>query len=265
MINYPPLTNVDGSEPEPFTEEKFAEVNNEISEGMILPQAPGTAQAEIETPEGEGVVEDVDVSVEDSVDVADFSISRSDVQGMYPDVELEVGLVLHIGDDECEIINFETVEGEELIGLSVLTEEELVEANESAEDVASQIEESQTEEPVDMDFDIDDAVVHVPSDSMLKTQSSAVEDLDDVINEDDISPEKAAEIERAMEIMNSKVELSPAEQAIHDAINIEVIDLYGSKFPFTFKLSGDQYTVQLESGESFILAAAYVESLKEEV
>jgi len=265
MINYPPLTNVDGSEPEPFTEEKFAEVNNEISEGMILPQAPGTAQAEIETPEGEGVVVDVDESVEDSVDVADFSISRSDVQGMYPDVELEVGLVLHIGDDECEIINFETVEGEELIGLSVLTEEELVEANESAEDVASQIEESQTEEPVDMDFDIDDAVVHVPSDSMLKTQSSAVEDLDDVINEDDISPEKAAEIERAMEIMNSKVELSPAEQAIHDAINIEVIDLYGSKFPFTFKLSGDQYTVQLESGESFILAAAYVESLKEEV
>jgi hypothetical protein len=227
-----------------------------------LPQAPGQVQAEIETPEGEGVVEDVVDSVEDSVDVADFSMSRSDAQGMNPDLELEVGIVLTIADEECEIINFETIEGEEMVGLSVLTADEPGDETESAEEIASEIEETATEEPVSMDFDIDDAVEHVPSDSMLKTQSSAVEDLGE--DTEEISEENAAEIEKAMEIMNSKVELSPAEQAIHDAIATELVDLYGTELPFTFKLSGDQYNVQLESGESFMLAAAYVESLKAE-
>ena len=228
------------------------ELKLSIAEDLVgLPEDPSKVQTEIETPEGEGVVD----SVGDEVDVPDFFMSVQDVMDMHPDVELEVGLVLTIVDEECEILSIST----EDVGLSVLTEEEP-----TGEVVVEDVIEDPAEEPVDMNFDIGEPDDMPPADSMLRTQSSDVKDFDETPAEE-IDEDQAAEIEKAMEIMNSKVELSPAEQAIKDAIEIEVADLYGSKLPFTYKLSGDQYNISLESGESFILAVAYVESIKTEV
>jgi hypothetical protein len=271
----------DGKTQLPLTEEKLAELNKEVDQGAILPQAPQqslpvnpAAESQIETPQEEG--EDLSALKEHE---AEFFMTKSDLTEMFDGVELEKGLVLTIGDEECEILDFTVDEADNsemvcLVPISApeVTEEELSEQlhgvnnNEEAitmttEPIGEDFPEAQPEQ-MDMNFEIGDAETMVPPEAMLKKQSNSVEKYDE--EQQKIDAEEQAKIDKAMEIMNSKKEMTPEELAVHEAIEKEVADLYGTKLPFTYKLSGDQYTVQLESGESFVLASIYVDSLIQE-
>lgn len=222
-----------------YTAEEIPAVIEKIEEKveMTLPQAPGKT----ETPEGASDVVESDVVTEVA---ADFFMTQSDLMEINPEIVLEVGVVITIGDEDCEIVSV----GED-VGLCSICEVEPVE--EEADEI-----EVVAEEP-DMAFSIGAPDEMPAAETMLRTQVEVKE-------EPAISEEEAASIEEAIGIMNSKVELSPAEQATKDAIEKEIIDLYGTASAFTFKQNGDQYTVNLESGESFILTTEYIDSLKEE-
>jgi hypothetical protein len=173
---------------------------------------------------------------------SDFFMGIDDIKDLCPDVELEVGLVVTIGDDECEIVSISDTD----IGLSTLSEgvvDEVVEEN--------------------LSFDIGEPDILPSPQTMLRTKSSPVESTDEV-KEEELSKEESEAIDKSIELMNAKVELTPEEIAINTAIESEIEDLYGSKLAFTYKVVGNQYNIQLESGETFILAAAYIESLKSE-
>ena len=62
--------------------------------------------------------------------------------------------------------------------------------------------------------------------------------------------------------MEAKVEKTPEEKAIEAAIEFEIEDLYGAKVRFTYELSGSQYNVKLETGETVALTVDYINSLK---
>jgi hypothetical protein len=214
----------DGKTQLPLTEEKLAELNKKVDQGAILPQAPQqslpvnpTAESQIETPQEEG--EDLSALKEHE---AEFFMTKSDLTEMFDGVELEKGLVLTIGDEECEILDFTVDEA-----------------------------------------DNSEMVCLVPISAPEVTEEELSEQLHGVNNNEEAIT-MTTKIDKAMEIMNSKKEMTPEELAVHEAIEKEVADLYGTKLPFTYKLSGDQYTVQLESGESFVLASIYVDSLIQE-
>lgn len=92
-------------------------------------------------------------------------------------------------------------------------------------------------QPIATDFEIGDAEVGAPAESMLATTSV----------KEDLAPEPTAE-----------------DLAIRNAIETEIEDLYGAKIPFTYKLSGNQYNVKLETGETVVLTEAYINSLNAE-
>jgi hypothetical protein len=79
-----------------------------------------------------------------------------------------------------------------------------------------------------------------------------------------MSPEEAKQksqaAQQSLEIEEVEVE-ETIDTAVESAIASELEELYGYKPKFTFKESGDQYNIILESGESVVLSAAYINSI----
>jgi hypothetical protein len=263
-------TATNGETALPLTEERLAELNQEIDAGAegpvimqpVLPVDPSKVEATEEV--SEEVSEEVDY-MEREVD--DFFMTKEDLNGLY-EGELKIGLVITLGDEDCEVTHIGEDDGETVVGLCPLSDiaeavepdGELEEEVHVAEDepISEDFPEPQAEQ-IDMNFEIGDAQEAVPSESMLSTKSQSLESVTDV------NDAEQEQIDKALEIMANKVELTPEEKATQEAILSEIYELYGEKYNFTYKLSGSQYTITLETEETFVLEKSYVESLMQKV
>ena len=239
----------------PLTEERFKELDSAINAGAMLPPMPGkTPEAKIETPEVEDVVEDV--SKESEVDAGEeFFMTKQDLDEMNEGVELEVGFVVTIGEDDCEITSIT----DDSYGLMTLTEPEEevheAEAPEGMKELMEEIEED-VAEVVNMDFEIGDAEENAPAETMLRTGPNVI------VNKVSLEDEEQAKIDEALEVMNSKIELTKEERAAKAAIAMELEELYGVAPEFTYKLSNGEYTVTLDTDEVVVLTEDYIKSLE---
>lgn len=271
-----------------LTEVVTDQIEEVVTEGFVenwtdtksyLPQDPSKLQekldAEIEAIQEEEVGEVVDETETEALDrlEAAFFMTRADLSEMCED-ELAIGVIVVIGDDECEIVSKQEdhTSGDIMYGLSPLIAEEaheldppeglvemLEEVEEEVEAIVDGFPEPESTE-MDMSFEIGDAGdTMVPSENMLSTKSQSIESVTDV------NDEEQKQIDEALAKMEAKVELTPAEQAIHDAIKSEIYELYGEEYEFTYKLNGGQFTVTLETEETFVLEKTYVESLNQNV
>jgi len=220
-----------------------------------LPAIPSkTPEAEIETPEVEGVVSEV---------MPEFFMTRQDVLDTCPNATLEIGCVVSIGDEDYEIVTLDKDDGddEEMVGLAELSASEETPVIKTTSEVVK-------EEPVNipventqigMDFEIGDAEEYPPAETMLRTGPKVI------VNKVSLEDEEQAKIDAALEIMNSKIEMTPNEKAVHAVIETELKDLYGYEISFTYEIKGDQYNVTLETNEVIVLKTEYINSLKESV
>jgi len=270
-------------------------------------------QNQLETNEVESVVKNGEERDIDELENSEFFITKSDLDAMYSGTTLELGFVVNLMDQDCEITTCDPDALE--YGLTPLTDdfadfdnslataipailgtdspEEEAEVREALADaglalpkapepvvdisdlageykpeevpaVVEKLEERISEatsmkevgmeeqqaaeqplteldpepETISDDFEIGDAEVGVPAETMLATTSV----------KEDLAPKPTAE-----------------DLAIKAAIETEIEDLYGARIPFTYKLSGNQYNVKLETGETVVLTEAYIKSLNTEV
>jgi len=256
IIVYPPLTNLDGSKPEPFISD---EEEDEVMEEMFT-----------EVP----VEEVVDVTNADSEDTVDetFLMTKTDLEEMYPEDKLEEGFLVTIGESDCEIIGedddcfilCEISNNEEVINNVVKPESETIRVLPIApEQLETSPEESVSDESVET-FSITDPVELDAGEPTQIGIDFEIGDAEETTSTEVLSDEKIDELMKGIED-NTPVVLSKEEQELHDVISTELDEIYGEVPTFTYELKDDQYNVVLESGEVIVLTQAYIESLQNNV
>jgi len=253
-----------------LTEERLAELNQEIDNGAV---GPVVMQA-VESVEG--------VTNADSGDIADetFLMEKKDLEEMYPDDKVEEGLLVTIGEDQCQVVGedgdcfilCEVSSDEEVMSdvvkpksetIGVLpvapqqletpagegVSEEVVETSSNTDPIESVVEEPTQ---IGMDFEIGSADESAPAETMLRTPES------------EMSEEEVDKLMQGIE-KNAPIVLSSEEQVLHDTISNELNDIYGEVPKFTYELKEGQYNISLESGEVIVLTHEYINDLQEDV
>lgn len=240
-----------------------------------LPSSPTQEESkspeveEVEESVEETVVEDeVEETVEDEPADGEFFMSKADLDEMYPGVELEIGYVVTVMDNEFEITTADP--DSDKYGLTAIALEDVEEEDEVNEEPVAEVEEEvkesapapevveETVDEVEEDaFEIGDAVTMASTKTMLKPKTEKKE-----VEKPALDQEAEAKADEAIAIMEAKVEKTPEEKAIEAAIAFEIEDLYGAKVPFTYELSGSQYNVKLETGETVALTVDYINAIK---
>ena len=194
----------------------------------------------------------------------------------YPDAELEE--IIQLGDCTYMVMDIREENGVMLMELSVVEYEEVKEdavpfvTDEEEDEV---MEEILTEIPHEEAPTFDNTTIDDQEELEKEIKATPIESTGEVfdIEEAEVVPgiQPVVGLDERVEIMppaeakekSEVIETQDKTSDLYITIKLELLELYGYTPDFTYTEKDDQYNVVLESGESVVLSAAYINSLND--